>query len=46
MATFVAKNGGAVKKKPVIILKEFFFFRFSFNKRHRRLAGVRGFTLN
>ena len=26
MATFVAKNGGAVKKKPVIILKEFFFF--------------------
>ena len=26
MATFVGKNGGAVKKKPVIILKEFFFF--------------------
>ena len=26
MATFVAKNGGAVKKKPVIILKGVFFF--------------------
>ena len=26
MATFVAKNSGAVKKKPVIFLKEFFFF--------------------
>ena len=26
MATFVAKNSGAVKKKPVIILKEFIFF--------------------
>ena len=46
MATFVAKNSGAVKKKPVIILKEFIFFRFGFNKRRQRLAGVRGFTLN
>ena len=46
MATFVAKNSGGVKKKPVIILKEFIFFRFSFNKRRQRLAGVRGFTLN
>ena len=26
MATFVAKNSGEVKKKPMIILKEFFFF--------------------
>ena len=26
MATFVAKNSGAVKKKSVIILKEYFFF--------------------
>ena len=26
MATFVAKNSGAVKKKSVIILKEFIFF--------------------
>ena len=25
MATFVAKNSGEVKKKPMIILKEFFF---------------------
>ena len=25
MATFVAKNSGGVKKKPMIILKEFFF---------------------
>ena len=46
MATFVAKNSGGVKKKPVTILKGFFFFRFSFNKRRQRLAGVRGFTLN
>ena len=45
MATFVAKNSGGVKKKPMIILKEFFFFRFSFNKRRQRLAGVRGFTM-
>ena len=29
MATFVAKNSGGVKKKPMIILKEFFFsFKF------------------
>ena len=26
MATFVAKNSGEVKKKPMIILKEFIFF--------------------
>ena len=26
MATFVAKNSGGVKKKPMIILKECFFF--------------------
>ena len=26
MATFVAKNSGEVKEKPMIILKEFFFF--------------------
>ena len=26
MATFVAKNSSGVKKKPMIILKEFFFF--------------------
>ena len=45
MATFVAKNSGGVKKKPVIILEEFNFFRFSFNERRQRLAGVRGFTL-
>ena len=45
MATFVAKNSGGVKKKPMIIFKEFGFFRFSFNKRRQRLAGVRGFTL-
>ena len=25
MATFVAKNSGGVTKKPMIILKEFFF---------------------
>ena len=25
MATFVAKNSGGVKKKPMIILKEIFF---------------------
>ena len=25
MATFVAKNSGGVKKKPMIILKEFIF---------------------
>ena len=41
MATFVAKNSGGVKKKPMIILKEFIFIRFSFNKRRQRLAGVR-----
>ena len=45
MATFVSKNSGGVKKKPMIILKEFIFIRFSFNKRRQRLAGVRGFTL-
>ena len=39
MATFVAKNSGGVKKKPVIILK-YFFFRFGFNKRRQRLAGM------
>ena len=26
MATFVAENSGDVKKKPMIILKELFFF--------------------
>ena len=26
MATFVVKNSGGVKKKPMIILKEVFFF--------------------
>ena len=45
MATFVAKNSGGVKKKPMIILKELIFIRFSFNKRRQRLAGVRGFTM-
>ena len=44
MATFVAKNSVGVKKKPMIILKEF-FFRFSFNKQCQRLAGMQGFTL-
>ena len=39
MATFVAKNSGGVKKKPVIILK-YFFFRFGFNKRRQGLAGM------
>ena len=42
MVTFVAKNSGGVTKKPTIILKEFFFFRFSFNKRRQRLAGMQG----
>ena len=46
MATFVAKNSDGVKKKPMIILKEFNVFRFSFSKRRQRLTGVRGFTLN
>ena len=45
MATFVVKNSGGVKKKPVIILEEFNFFRLCFNERRQRLAGVRGFTL-
>ena len=45
MATFVAKNSGGVKKKPMIILKELIFIRFSFNKRRQRLAGVHGFTM-
>ena len=45
MATSVVKNSGEVKKKPMIILKEFIFIRFSFNKRRQRLAGVRGFTI-
>ena len=45
MATFVAKNSGGVKKKPMIILKEFIFIRFNSNKRRKRLAGVRGFTM-
>ena len=44
MATFVAKNSGGVKKKPMIILKEF-FFHFSFNKRRQRLADMQGFIL-
>ena len=26
MVTFVAKNSGGVKKKPMIVLKEFIFF--------------------
>ena len=38
-------NSGGVKKKPMIILKEFTFIRFCFNKRRQRLAGVRGFTM-
>ena len=36
MATFVAENNGGVKKKPMIILKEFIFCRFSSNKREIR----------
>ena len=32
MVTFVAKKSGGVKKKPMIILKEFIFFRFSFQQ--------------
>ena len=40
MATFVAKNSGGVKKKPMIILRVY-FFSLSFNKRGQRLAGVR-----
>ena len=40
MATFVAKNSGGVKKKPMC-----FFFRFSFKKRRQRLAGMHIFTL-
>ena len=44
MATFAAKNSGGVKKKPMIISKEFIYFRFSFNKQRQRLAGVQGFT--
>ena len=32
MAIFVAKNSGGVKKKPMIILKEFIFFSFQFQK--------------
>ena len=32
MATFVVKNSGGVKKKPMIILKEFFFFSFKFQQ--------------
>ena len=45
LSTFVAKNSGGVKKKPMIILKDLIFIRFSFNKRRQRLAGVRGFTM-
>ena len=45
MATLVAKNSGGVKKKPMVILKEFIFIRFSFNMWRQRLAGVRRFTL-
>ena len=32
MATFVAKNSGGVKKKPMIILKEFNFFSLWFQQ--------------
>ena len=32
MATFVAKKSSGMKKKPMIILKEFIFFRFSFQQ--------------
>ena len=32
MATFVAKNSGEVKKKPMIILEEFIFFSFQFQQ--------------
>ena len=42
MANFVTKNSGEVKEKAMIILKEFFFLRFSFNKRRQRLAGMQG----
>ena len=42
---YVPKNCGGVKKKPMIIFKEFIFFRLSFNKRRQRLARVPGFTL-
>ena len=31
MVTFVAKNSGGVKKKPMIISKQFIFIRFNFN---------------
>ena len=44
MVTFVAKNSGGVTKKPMIILKSFFFC-FSFNKGRQRLAGMQGSTL-
>ena len=44
MATFVAKNSGGVKKKPMIILKEF-FFRFSFIN-FRRMMQYKAFTVN
>ena len=38
MATSVAKNSGGVKKKPMIILKEFFFsFQFHATGRHARI---------
>ena len=43
MVTFVAKNSGGVKKKPIIL--KLFFFSFSFIKQGQRLAGMRGFTL-
>ena len=32
MATFVAKNSGGVKKKPMIFLNEFIFFSFQFQQ--------------
>ena len=44
-STNYAKNSIRVNKKPMIILKQFIFIRFSFNQRRQRLAGVRGFTM-
>ena len=46
MATFVAKNCCGVKKKPMIILKEFIFIRFGFNKRRHDWQACEDSLLN
>ena len=43
--TLISSNDQIQMQEANDDLKRVYFFRFSFNKRLQRLAGVRGFTL-